>query len=292
MRLWISTVLLAATTALSTQTANAALRVFACEPEWASLAQELAGESADIDTATTALQDVHHIQARPSLIAKVRRADLVVCSGAGLEVGWLPLLLRQSGNRGVQPGRPGYFEAAAQVERLEALEQVDRAMGDVHPQGNPHVHLDPHRLALIAHALSERLIEIDPGNAEHYRARHADFARRWQAAPLRGTRVIVHHKAWPYLFDWLDLELAGTLEPKPGVPPSAAHLARLKALLKAEPARFIIRAAYTDERAAEWLSAQLQIPAVELPYTVGGAPEVSDLFSLYEVTLDRLLGAM
>ena len=188
-----------------------------------------------------------------------------------------------------------------QVERVEALEHVDRAMGDVHPEGNPHVHLDPHRLAVIANALSERLIEVDPGNAEHYRARHAAFSKRWQAAigrweerarPLKGTRVIVHHKAWPYLFDWLDLELAGTLEPKPGVPPSAAHLARLKAQLKAKPARFIIRAAYTDGRAAEWVSAQLEIPAVELPYTVGGAPEVSDLFSLYEVTLDRLLGAM
>jgi zinc/manganese transport system substrate-binding protein len=280
--------------------AQAALRVLTCEPEWAALTRELAGDLAEVDAATTALQDPHRIEARPSLLAKARRADLLVCTGAELEMGWLPLLQRQAGNGRIQPGQPGYFEAAAQVPLLERPVRLDRAQGDVHAAGNPHVQLDPRRVARIAAALSERLAQLDPANAARYAERNADFQTRWQAAiarwqaqgaPLKGAAVVVHHKAFRYLADWLGLVEVGDLEPKPGVEPSAAHLADLLASLKTHPARAVLRPAYMSAGPSQWLSQKAGIPAVELPYTVGGAPGTDDLFGLFDVTLTRLLNA-
>ena len=278
--------------------AAARLNIFACEPEWGSLAIELGGDAVTIYTATTAFQDPHRIEARPSLIAKMRQADLVVCSGADLEVGWLPLLLRSSANRKVQLGQPGYFEAAMQVERLDVLEKVDRAMGDVHAKGNPHVHLDPRRVATIATALTQRLSEIDPTNIAHYRQRSEEFQSRWQraiekwhdkAAPLKGQRVVVHHKDWIYLFDWLGIEEAATLEPKPGVAPSTSHLADILTGLQSNPAKLIVYTSYQNSKAAKWLSEHANIPAVQLPFTVGGSDNATSLFSLMDETLDLLL---
>jgi zinc/manganese transport system substrate-binding protein len=280
--------------------AQAALRVLTCEPEWAALTRELAGDLAEVDAATTALQDPHRIEARPSLLAKARRADLLVCTGAELEMGWLPLLQRQAGNGRIQPGQPGYFEAAAQVPLLERPVRLDRAQGDVHAAGNPHVQPDPRRVARIAAALSERLAQLDPANAARYAERNADFQTRWQAAiarwqaqgaPLKGAAVVVHHKAFRYLADWLGLVEVGDLEPKPGVEPSAAHLADLLASLKTHPARAVLRPAYMSAGPSQWLSQKAGIPAVELPYTVGGAPGTDDLFGLFDVTLTRLLNA-
>jgi zinc/manganese transport system substrate-binding protein len=278
--------------------ALARINIFACEPEWGSLATELGGDAVKVYTATTAFQDPHRIEARPSLIAKMRQADLVVCSGADLEVGWLPLLLRSSANKKVQLGQPGYFEAAMQVERLDVLEKVDRAMGDVHSKGNPHVHLDPRRVASIATALTQRLAEIDPANAAQYQQSGEDFQYRWQsamakwsekAAPLKGQRIVVHHKDWKYLFDWLGIEEAAALEPKPGVPPSTSHLADILTGLKSNPAKLIIYTSYQDSKAANWLSERANIPALRLPFTVGGSDNATSLFSMMDETLDLLL---
>ena len=148
--------------------AVAELRVFACEPEWAALADEVGGDLIESYSATTALQDPHYIQARPSLIAKVRRADLVICSGAQLEIGWLPALLQKANNRKVMPGTDGYFEASNFVLRVDATATVDRAQGDIHPQGNPHIQTDPHNLAAVASAMARRLAKIDPKNTVTY----------------------------------------------------------------------------------------------------------------------------
>ena len=279
--------------------ATAKLSVFACEPEWAALAEEVGGERVTAYSATTAHQDPHRIEARPSLIAKVRRADLLVCSGAELEIGWLPMLQRQASNKQVLTGQPGYFEAASVVERLEIPVELDHSMGDVHASGNPHVHLDPHRLLQIAGALSARLTELDAAGADYYRQRLTDFTTRWQQAltrweaqaiPLRGVRVVVHHKDWVYLFDWLGIEIAGALEPRPGLPTTAGHLAGLKRELAQNPARMIVHTAYQSSRVARRLSQMSGIPVVELPYTVGGAKGADDLFALFDVTLERLLG--
>jgi zinc/manganese transport system substrate-binding protein len=278
--------------------AQAAFKVFACEPEWAALAQELGGDRITAFSATTAKQDPHHIEARPSLIARVRNADLVACTGAELEAGWLPVLLRSAGNARVQPGQPGYFEAAAVVTLLNIPAQVDRSMGDIHAAGNPHLHLDPRRIAAIAQRLAERLTALDPANAAHYRARHADFERRWQAAirewtnraaPLKGMRVVSHHRNTVYLRDWLDLTDAGALEPKPGIPPTAAHLAALKEALARDPARVVVRMPFEDDRPSAWLARETGTRAVVLPYTVGGTPAAKDLFALFDDTLARLL---
>jgi zinc/manganese transport system substrate-binding protein len=287
-------------TALSTPSANAALNVFACEPEWAALAQELGGDRVTVYSATTAMQDAHRIEARPSLIAKLRQADLAVCTGAELEVGWMPMLQRQAGNARVQPGRSGYFEAAAAVDRLDVPSQLDRSMGDVHAGGNPHVHTDPRRIATIADALAQRLAILDSANASFYAQRQEVFAQRWRqatrewtarAAPLRNVRVVSHHRDWVYLFDWLGLQDAGTLEPKPGLPPTASHLADLKQALAKSPARMILRAPFEEARPSEWLARETGARTVMLPYTVGGTPGARDLFGLFDDTIARLLEA-
>ncbi|WP_455196864.1 metal ABC transporter substrate-binding protein [Kaarinaea lacus] len=297
MKSLVNTVLVILALSLS-NAAVARLNIFTCEPEWGSLASELGGDAVKVYIATTAFQDPHRIEARPSLIAKMRQTDLVVCSGADLEVGWLPLLLRSSTNKKVQLGQPGYFEAAMQVERLDVLEKVDRAMGDVHSKGNPHVHLDPRRVATIAEALTQRLSEIDPTNAAHYQQRSEDFQSRWQRAikkwqdkaePLKGQRIVVHHKDWVYLFDWLGIEEAAALEPKPGVPPSTSHLASIMTGLQSNPAKLIIYTTYQHDKAAKWLSERANIPAIQLPFTVGGSDSATDLFSLIDETLDLLL---
>lgn len=233
---------------------QAALRVFACEPEWAALAQEIGGDAIKASSATHAMQDPHYIEARPSLIASVRQADLVVCTGAQLEIGWLPMLLNKANNPAVLPGKAGFFEASIYVQRLEVPSSIDRAQGDVHPQGNPHIQVNPHNIALIATALGERISLLDPGNAAAYANRLQDFLQRWQQAMqewdnraqgLRGKRVVVYHKSWAYLGDWLGLVEVATLEPVPGIPPTASHLAGVLAQLEAQGgADFIIYSPY------------------------------------------------
>ena len=294
----IINIILGSMVLLTTTPAMAALNVFACEPEWASLARELGGERVKTVSATTAYQDPHHIEARPSLIAKVRRADLLICSGSELEVGWLPLLQRQASNAKVLPNARGYFEASAMVERLDIPVEINRSMGDVHAAGNPHVHLDPRRIQIIAEALQARLIQIDPEGKEYYQQRFLNFNQRWQqaidkwkqqASKLKGTRIVVHHRDWVYLFDWLGIEIAGALEPKPGLPTTASHLVSLKQKLTLKPAKMIVHTTYQNPRGAKRLSQLTGIPVVQLPYTVGGAEQVNDLFSLFDVTIQRLI---
>ena len=278
--------------------ALAALNILACEPEWGSLAKELGGDKANVYTAITAMQDPHRVEARPSLMARARNADLVVCTGAQLEIGWLPLLQTQSGNGKIQTGQPGYFEATSVLSLLERPSSVDRAQGDVHPAGNPHVHLDPRNIARVAAALAQRMASLDSAQASYYQAREKDFQKRWtdatarweqQATPLKGMPVVVYHKDLSYLIAWTGMKEAGALEPKPGIPPSTAHLAELLETLKQTPARAVLRSAYNDPRPAEWLAERAKVPAVLLPYTVGGTERAKDLFGLYEDTVARLL---
>ena len=292
--------LLGALLLLSLQSAQAALNVFACEPEWGALVQELGGDKVSVYVATQALQDVHHVQARPSLLAKMRSANLVICTGSELEIGWLPVLLQQAGNPAVQPGKPTYFEAANYVQRLEIPQRLDRAEGDIHPQGNPHIQTDPHNIAKVGDVLAQRLAEVDPANAAFYQARHTDFAQRWQvaikrwetqAAPLKGVAIVVQHKGYPYIENWLGLQEVAELEPKPGVEPTSTHLAEVLTQLQRQPAKMIVRAAYDDERASQWLAERAKIPVVVLPYTVGGSDRAKDLFGLFDDSVQRLLDA-
>jgi zinc/manganese transport system substrate-binding protein len=281
-------------------TAQAKLNIFACEPEWAALSEELTGDLAKVYKATTAKQDPHRIEARPSLIAKMRRADLLVCSGAELEVGWLPLLVRQASNKAVLEGQRGNFEAAMQVDRLEVPERLDRSMGDVHASGNPHVQLDPHRLLVIAGKLAERLKEIDAGNAEQYQAKFDVFKTSWeqsiakwesQTVSLKGKQVIVHHKNWSYLLDWLGIVQVTDLEPRPGLPPTAGHLAKVVEIAKDKSPFATLVAAYQSPRSADWLEEKTGVKALHLAYTVGGSKNADTLQTLYDEMIQQLLEA-
>jgi zinc/manganese transport system substrate-binding protein len=278
--------------------AYATVNVLACEPEWSALATEIGGDKVKASSATTALQDPHRIEARPSLIARARNADLLVCTGLELEVGWLPILLQQSGNPKIAPGQPGHLEAGMLVPRLEIPTRLDRSEGDVHAAGNPHIQQDPRNIARVADALTQRLSQIDPANASYYQARHKDFSARWnaaiqkweqQATPLKGMAIVEHHKNMEYLLNWLGMRQVGTLEPKPGVEPSAAHLSELVSQLQRQPAKMVLRAAYQDPRASQWLAERTHIPAVVVPFTVGGDDKAKDLFGLFDDTLQRLL---
>lgn len=281
--------------------ASAKLNVFACVPEWASLTKELGGDKVSVYQATSARQDPHRLEARPSLVARMRTADIMVCMGADLEIGWLPVLLQSAGNRKVQRGSPGFFLAAELVDRLEVPESLDRAQGDQHPLGNPHIQLNPHKVAIVAAELSTRLAQIDPQNAGYYAERGRDFQSRWaqaierweaEAAPLKGLRVVPYHKDAVYLIDWLDMVEVVNIEPMPGIPPTAGHLASLLTRLQPGSADLIMRMAYNDPKAAQWLSERTKIPLVELPFTVGGSREARDLFSLFDDTISRLKKAV
>ena len=280
--------------------AHAALNVFATVPEWAALAQEIGGDRVKVYTATTALQDPHRVEARPSLIARARTADLVIATGAELEVGWMPQVLQQSGNAHVQPGQRGYFEASSAVTLLDKPARLDRAEGDVHPFGDPHIQGDPRNIALVAQALAQRLAELDPVNAPTYKSRHDDFAARWRealarweraAAPLKGMPVVVQHKGFTYVERWLGLREVAALEPRPGIEPTTAHLAQVLALIRQQPVKGVLRAAYQGDQASQWLAQRAQVKIVTLPFTVGGTVGAKDLFGLYEDTIQRLLKA-
>ena len=281
--------------------AHAALKVLATTSDWGALVKEIGGDQVNVYVATSALQDVHRVDAKPSLVARARTADLVVATGAELEIGWLPVLIQESGNSRIQPGGPGYFEAASVLTLVEKPERFDRSLGDIHPQGNPHVQLDPRNIARVAKALTERLSQLDGAHAQEYQQRAKDFDTRWQAAiqrwqseaaRLKGVPVVVMHRDQTYLCSWLGLNQVAAIEPKPGVPPSAGYLAELVKTLSASPPKMILRNAYNDPKAAEWLAERIHVPVVMLPFSVGGTPAAKDLFGLFDDTVQRLVGGL
>lgn len=284
-----------------TAPARADLSVFACEPEWGALAKEIGGDKVSIYVATTGAQDPHQIQARPSLIAKARSADIAVCTGAELEIAWMPMIVQQSANPKLQQGADGLFEAASFVRLAEQPVKFDRAQGDIHAQGNPHIQTDPRNILTVSKPLADRFAKLDPANTAVYQANHAAFAKRWnealarwnaEAAVLRGVPVAVSHTSWIYMEQWLGLKRVAALEPKPGVPPSSGYLAEVLAKLQATPAKMVLRAAYEDDRPSEFINERAGIPAVTLPFTIGGTPEAMDLFALYDDTIKRMKAAL
>jgi len=301
MRRYFTIVAGAVSLLLTASNAQAALNVFACEPEWAALANVIGGSDVDVFAATTALQDPHQIQARPALISRLRNADIAVCTGAELEIGWLPVLLRQSSNAKVQPGAPGNFEAAQQVTLLEKPERLDRAEGDVHPAGNPHIQTDPRNMRIVAAALAKRLAAIDPAHASGYTQRAQNFDTSLvqamtrlaaEAAPLKGVKFVSFHKSWIYLANWLGMSEAANIEPKPGVPPGSAYIADLLDRIPALQARIIIYAAYEDPKPSQFIGEKSKLPAIMLPFTVGGSDGAKDLIGFYDDTVKRLVAAL
>ncbi len=294
----ISVLLLALLLPFYTYHVHAQIHVMACEPEWAALTRALGADNVKVTSATTALQDPHQIQARPSLIAKMRRANLLVCTGADLEVGWLPLLLRKSGNNTVQPGQTGYFMAADYVDLLEKPIALDRSLGDIHAAGNPHFHLDPERMLQVSIALADTLKKVDPANHADYQKNLATFTERWQQAiqqwqqrsqPLRGKRIVVSHNSWVYLEPWLGLVKVATLEPKPGIPASSTHLSKVLTNLNQSPADMVLYASYQSDKSARWLTQKTSIATVELPLSPS---RDESLFEWFDRLINQLLSVI
>ena len=301
MKRIVLTIATVAVALVASARAQAAINVFACEPEWGALATALGGNDVDVFTATTALQDPHQIQARPALISRLRNADLAVCTGAELEIGWMPVLLRQASNGKVQPGQPGYFEATSVIDLLEKPARLDRAEGDVHPAGNPHIQTDPRNMRIVAAALAKRLATIDPSHAAGYAQRAQAFDQalgaaierlQAQAAPLKGVAFVSYHKSWVYLASWLGMTEAANIEPKPGVPPGSAYIAELLDRIPSLKARMIVYAAYEDPKPSQFVAGKSHLPAVMLPFTVGGDDAAKDIIGFYQDTVNRLVAGL
>lgn len=278
-----------------------ALTVFACEPEWAALVRQLA-PAAEVRSATHARQDPHHIEARPSLIAQLRKADLAVCTGAELEAGWLPTLQQRAGNPRVQEGAAGLLFASDHLKLIDPRPPGSFLEGDVHAAGNPHPQLDPRRVLQMATVIASRLEQVDPAGREGYRTRLAAFQADWPAriaqwerrtAPLKGMKVAAQHSTFAYLWRWLGIELVADLEPKPGVPPTPGHLQKVLQSVRQAPPRLVVVSAYQDPRGAQWLAQQLGPGAawLQLPSTVTEEPPTDTLPGLYDHLIDRLLAA-
>lgn len=274
--------------------------IFTCEPEWAALARVIAPD-AQIFSATHARQDPHEIEARPALISALRRADLAICTGAGLEAGWLPMLQNRAGNARVMPGAPGMLFAVEGIVLLEdAHHHAARDKGHVHPAGNPHIQLDPRLLARVAARVAERLAQLDPERASGYRDRQArwqsDWSARiegWQRAakPLFGQAIIAEHSSFAYLFGWLELYQAADLEPIPGIAPTIGHLQTLLQRARDDPPMAVAQTLYQDPQAGRWLAERLAIPVLHLPSTVTQDGAAASLEGLFDHLIQSLLGA-
>lgn len=280
--------------------AAAALQVFACEPEWAALASEIAGDKVKTFSATHARQDPHFIKARPSLLSKVRKADMIVCSGADLEVGWLPLLLERA-SADVQEGAVGNLMAYQYVPVLEIPTVIDRSLGDIHPDGNPHLHLDPRNLLRVGKELANRLALIDEGNAGYYQAGFKNFEtkfiqaiKRWreEGKELQGMQVMTKHKSLSYLIDFLRMDEVATLEPRPGLPPTSSHLNKVVKKVEAANVRAIIRAPYESDRGVDWITSKTGVKDLVLPYTIEGDEYSGNLIALFDRSIAMLKSAL
>jgi zinc/manganese transport system substrate-binding protein len=304
LRTWRWWCVLAWTLGLASTAAHAhPPTVFACEPEWAALVHVLLPQ-AKVHVATHAGQDPHHIEARPALIARMRQADLAVCTGASLESGWLPMLQQRAANRKVRDGQDGMFYAADHVDLIDPRPAtLNPFAGDVHPEGNPHLHTDPERIARVAQALAEHMARLWPSRATDIVARHRDWSARWddhlirwreQAKALRGQRVAAQHGTFGYLWQWLGIELVADLEPRPGMPPTPSHLNQLRQSLRKHPPDAVVLASYQDERPARWLAQQLQgrLQVVVLPATVMEPSQPDALERWFDRVLTDLRSAL
>ena len=271
--------------------------VFTCEPEWEFIAKEIGGDQIRTVSATHGLQNPHFIRVKPSLMSKIKKADLLVCSGADLEVGWLPLLLR-NGSKSVQAGQIGHLLVSDYVDNIEIPEVLDRSMGDIHPGGNPHIHLDPEIISKTASMVASRLALIDPENRQIYTKNLDNFESKWRSAMLRwkstgkslaGKAVVVQHKSFSYLLNFLEIQTLTSLEDKAGIPPSAKHLAKIVAIVEENPPIAIIRTPFDPKSPGDWVSNKTGTPVITLPFTVGGSPEATDLYKVYDASIQLLL---
>lgn len=301
MRPW-SSALFGLLTLLPAARAAAVVNVVATTEDLASLAREVGGERVKVDALAKGYQDPHFVEAKPSFVFILNKADLLVAVGRELEIGWLPPLVLQSRNARIQPGAAGYLDASLTARILEIpTGQVTRAMGDVHPQGNPHYWLDPGNGRRIAQAVQARLSQLSPADAAYFAQRYADFdqrlaaaEKRWDAAmaPYRGTKVVTYHRSWPNFCERFGLDVIGYVEPKPGIPPSPAHTIELMATMKREGVKLLLVEPYFDEKTPNSIGRETGVPVLVLPPSVGGEKDITDYVKLFDHDVQAVLLAL
>ncbi|MEO7191290.1 MAG: metal ABC transporter substrate-binding protein [Vicinamibacterales bacterium] len=282
--------------------AAAALRVVTTTEDLASLAREVGGEKVEVVALAKGYQDPHFVEPKPSFILAVSRADLLIAVGRELEIGWLPTLISSARNAKIQPGAPGYLDASLNVKILEIpTVQLTRAMGDVHPQGNPHYWLDPGNGRRIAQGIRDRLTQLSPADRAFFAQHYDDFDKRlaaaeqrWDAAmaPFKGTKVVTYHRSWPNFMERFGLNVMGYVEPKPGIPPSPSHTLELIADMKAQGAKLIVVEPYFDKKTPNAVAAQVGGTVLELAPSVGGEKEAADYIRLFDFDVNLLVSTL
>ncbi len=293
--------LLAAVSALGAGTARAELNVITSTEDLASIAHEVGGDKIKVESIARGYQDPHFVEAKPSFVLKLNRANLLIVVGRDLEIGWLPPLITQSRNAHVQPGADGYLDASLTAKILELPSgQITRAMGDVHPLGNPHYWLDPENGRRIAKAIQAKLSQMDGANASYYTQREADFERRlteaegrWksQMAPYKGLKVVTYHRSWPNFADAFGLEVIGYVEPKPGIPPTPQHTLDVIQAMKGQNVKIIMVEPYFDLKTPNSIASATGGKVLVMPPSVGGVKEASDYFKLFDTDIAQLIAA-
>lgn len=277
-------------------------KVITTTEDLAALVREVGGDKVSVESLARGYQDPHFVEPKPSFIIKLHNADLLVVIGRELEIGWLPPLLTQSRNAGIQPGGPGYLDASIGVRILEIpTGQITRAMGDVHPAGNPHYWLDPDNGRIIAKAILEALARLSPGDRSTFEQRYADFDRRltaaqarWDAAmaPYKGTKVVTYHRSWPNFTARFGLDVIGYVEPKPGIPPSPSHTIDLIGEMKRQQAKVILVEPYFDLKTPRAIATQVGGTVLVLAPSVGGAKDITDYVQLFDYDVNLIIGAL
>jgi ABC-type Zn uptake system ZnuABC Zn-binding protein ZnuA len=287
---------------LSSANAFAAINVVTSTQDLASIVKEVGGDKVTVESLAQGYQDPHFVEAKPSFILKLNRADLLVAVGRELEIGWLPPLITQSRNSKIQPGSAGYLDASQTAKILDIpTGQVTRAMGDVHPQGNPHYWLDPDNGRRVAQEVQRKLSELSRGDAAYFAQRYADFDRRlteatkrWKTtmAPYKGTKVVTYHRSWPNFADAFGLEVIGYVEPKPGIPPSPAHTLDLEQEMKRQNVKIVLVEPYFDLKTPNAIGRDTGAKVLVMPPSVGGVKEINDYFQLFDYDINLLVNAI
>jgi len=273
------------------------LNVVTTYPYIADIVQRVGKEKVQVTALARGDYNPHVIVPKPSYIAKLRKADLLIINGAQLEIGWLPPILKQANNGTIQPGEKGFLDLASRVHLIEVPKNVSREMGDVHPEGNPHFCLSPDNIPVIATAIAQKLSELDPANASAYEANKTAFlklweqkASQWQKAmePLKGTKVIEYHKIFDYFIQHFGLSLAGTVEPLPGIPPTTKHVAEVEQTITRDRIRFILQDVYNPKDASQYLAQRTGAKLLVLPHDVGAVKEAADIIALFDEIVRRI----
>ena len=288
--------------ALTRSEAFAAIKVVTTTEDLASLAREVGGDKVQVDALAKGYQDPHFVDPKPSFILQVSRADLLIAVGRELEIGWLPPLISSGRNAKIQPGASGYLDASQNVKILEIpTGQITRAMGDVHPSGNPHYWLDPDNGRKIAQSIRDKLSELSPNDKAYFAQRYADFDKRlaeaqkkWDAtmAPYKGTKLVTYHRSWPNFMERFGLNVIGYVEPKPGIPPSPSHTLDLIGEMKNQDVKLIVVEPYFDLKTPQAIANQVGGKVLVLAPSVGGTKEASDYIQLFEYDVNLLASTL